>query len=96
MFPAQQHLLDAFDHPCRGGPMLAATCVQVDVRCRDAQLVEEHLAHVGIVVLAGVQQGLLELPLVRTTHGSAQGGGLDDLRTSADDGEEAERSVHDQ
>lgn len=58
----QQHILDAGDHL---GGLLAVPPrphVQVVIRVRDAELVEEHLRHVGVVVLPRVQYPLLDGP----------------------------------
>jgi len=62
------------------------------VGARDVELLKEDLRHVGVEVLAGVDDDLADgrvLPRrVALTNGAADRGGFDELGTGADDGED--------
>ena len=62
--------------------------MEVVVGVRDAQLVEEHLRHVVVVVLSRVDDDLLDAVRVVFSDGAAQCGCLDDLGPCPDDGDE--------
>ena len=83
----EQHLLDAANHAGGLEAMGAGADPEVEVGLGDAQLVEEDLRHVGVVVLAGVEDGLLDLRREKVAHRTADGGGFDDLGACPDDGE---------
>ena len=74
--------LEAGHHGAGLRAMRARTDSQVDVRLGYAELTEEDLRHVVVVVLAGVDEHLLVAP----PDGAADRSRLDELRTCADDG----------
>src|SRR3972149_10351078 len=67
----QQYYLNPLQHLGRLGPMRARANAEVVIGFRDVQLMEEHLAHVTVVVLPGMDQELSgnvsELPRDRST-----------------------------
>ena len=59
---------------------------EVVVRARDVHLLKEHIGHVGIKMLASVDNDFLNT--IACFDGSADGGSLDELRSRAEDGED--------
>ena len=70
--------------------MTEARDVQIVVRPRDGQLLEKHLRHVGVEMLARVDDDLTDgrAALIGLPDGTRHGRGFDELRAGADDGEE--------
>ena len=70
--------------------MAAGTDIQVYRRFRDVQFPEKDVAHVGVIMLTRVDDGLLDLfpagLLIVLGNGAADHGGLDKLGPRPDDG----------
>jgi hypothetical protein len=81
-----QHLFDAGQLRARHRAVRAAAHAEVPDGRGNAELAEEHLGHVVVEVLAGVQQALVHARLSRER--CAHGRGLDELRTGTDDGDQ--------
>jgi len=64
----------------------AAVDIELMVRSGNVQLLEEHLRHVGVEMLAGVYEDLHNA--LRRLDGAGDHAGLDELWASADDGED--------
>lgn len=69
--------------------MRAGTDAEVPIGRRDAQLAEEHIRHIVVIVLAGMNKKLSVL----LAQFCAQGSRLDELRPGADDDDDAHPSV---
>lgn len=84
----EKHLLDLFDHPPGVLPMTAPADTQVVIRRGYLQFVEEYLAHVGVEVLAGVDEHFSNGrgAMGDGREGAGDGGGLDELGACAEDG----------
>ena len=89
----EQDRFEPGDHDAGLFAMPAAADPQVVRRRRDAQLVEEHLRHVGVIMLAGVHDALDQphgrLGGIVRGDGAADGGGLHELRSRTDHGDDA-------
>ena len=79
-----QDLLDAGQHRPGHRAVEPAVDAQVEARPGDVQLLEEHLRHVGVEMLPGVDDGLVHRTEPR--EGPGYGGRLDELRAGAHDG----------
>lgn len=77
---------DAFEHAAGHGAMSEAGDAEVMIRAGDIELVEEDIRHVGIEMLAGVDDDLPDV--VVGTNGPTDRGGFDELRPGAKDGED--------
>lgn len=91
----QEARLDGLQHAPGHGAVVEAGDAQVVSRLGDVELLEEDVRHVGIEVLAGVDDDLVDrLALAGRLHlgimgadGAADGCGLDELGAGADDGQ---------
>lgn len=77
---------DTFEHAPGHRTMAEASDAKVVVRARDVELIKENVRHVGVEVLASVDDDLLNT--IACFDGSADGGSLDELRPRAEDGED--------
>ena len=77
--------LDAGEHPGGLLGMRARSSLQAVGGRREAELVEEDLRELGVVVLPGVDDNLLETALAERDRERSR---LDELRAVADDGED--------
>ena len=76
---------DAFEHAAGHGAMAETGDAELMIRAGDVELAEEDVRHVGVEVLAGVDDDFLDAAL--PANGAADSGGLDELRPGAKDGE---------
>jgi len=76
-----EELFEKPEHLARHLPVRPAADREVEVRLRDTELFEEHIRHLVVVVLPGVNEDLLVALAERPAHGS----GLDELGTRPDD-----------
>ena len=76
----EQGGLEGLDHPARHPAVRARSDAEVPVGRGDAQLVEEGLRHLVVVVLAGVDEHFAHPP----AQGAREGGRLDELRAGPD------------
>src|SRR5690606_29124683 len=79
----QQDAFDAREHPAGHGSVRTARDAQVPLRWSDPELVEEDGAHVAVVVLAGVDEHLVDVRHERELARDRRC--LDELRSRADD-----------
>ena len=77
----QEDLLETREHVSRLPTMAPGTDVELVVRIGDVKGVEEHVRHIRVVVLAGMDQDFHVVRADLATHGS----GLDELRPRPDD-----------
>ena len=56
-----EYLLNAGNHLCCLFSMGTGAYTKIVIRCGNAQLIEKHLGHIGIVVLAGMQNLFFDL-----------------------------------
>jgi len=75
-------LVAGCDDIAHGLSQIAAHRVQIIVRRPQFQLLEENIVQVGVVVLAGMHQNMIEIPI----GGADDGGQPDDLRPGAQNG----------
>ena len=80
LFPHHQ-LVGAFHDIPDGSSQVIACGIQIKVRCPEAQVVKKHLIEGVVIVLTGMDQDLVKVP-VAAFYG---GGQPDDLRPGADD-----------
>src|SRR5690606_38977186 len=80
----EQNGLDALKLFPRHGPVAAAPHRQMVIGPRDLHFLEEDVGHGRVIVLAGVNEGLLQPGL--GGEGPRHGGGLDELRPCPQDG----------
>ncbi|MNL43105.1 hypothetical protein D3C87_1656020 [compost metagenome] len=82
---AQHQLLKLFDHTAGVLAVSTAADAQIVIRVGNVQLVEEHIGHISVVVLAGVYQYFAYLRAM-FNKSARDDGSLDELWASADDG----------
>ncbi len=76
--------LDVFEHAPGHGTVVQAGDVQFMMRARDVELLEENVRHIGIEVLARVDDDFLDV--VARLDGPTNGCGLDELRAGTKNG----------
>jgi len=79
--------LDCCQHAPRHRAVAAAMNVEVTAGWRNPEFREEYLGHVGVEVLAGMDEDFLEARM--GTHGARKRKGLDELRSRAEHADEA-------
>ena len=83
---ALKNRVELFEHPPGHHPVRAATDPQVHVGVRDAELDEERVGHVHVVVLPGVDDLVVDAGRV---EGLGHGGQLDELGPGSHDADDA-------
>lgn len=83
-FFLKQHALNHLDHPPGVLAMRAAADAEVIVGARDVEFIEEHVAHIGVVMLAGMHQHLAHRRAMLAER-PRHHGGLDELRAGTHD-----------
>lgn len=88
-----EHLLDAGNHLGCLLAMSAGADGKIVFGKGYLQFIEEHLRHILVVVLSGVEDMFLYAVGEMRPDSPGKGGSLDDLRTCADNGEDMEHDV---
>ena len=80
---------DVLQHAPGHRAVAKAGNAKIMMRLGDVQLLEEDVRHIGIEMLPGMNDDLFDV--IARLDGTADGGGLNELRTGAEDGEDFHR-----